>query len=37
MVERIEVTPLGLWFLLAAFPLLLIGAALRGSPWGVLP
>jgi Ca-activated chloride channel family protein len=37
MVERTQVTPLGMWFLLASFPLLLGGAALRGSRWGVLP
>jgi hypothetical protein len=28
---------MGLWFLLASLPLLLLGAALRGSRWGVLP
>ncbi len=37
IVERTEATPLGLWVLLASLPLLLLGAALRGSRWGVLP
>ena len=37
IVERTEATPIGLWFLLASLPLLLLGAALRGSRWGVLP
>ena len=37
LVVRTETTPLGHWFLLAALPLLLGGALLRGSPWGVLP
>jgi Ca-activated chloride channel family protein len=37
MVVRTEMTPLGLWFLLAAVPLLLAGALLRGSRWGVIP
>jgi Ca-activated chloride channel family protein len=37
MVARTEVIPIGVRFLLAAFPLLLAGAALRGSRWGVLP
>jgi len=37
MVVRTLATPLGLWFVLASFPLLLGGAALRGSRWGVLP
>ncbi len=37
MVVRTEAEPIGLWFLLAAFPLLLGGAVLRGSRWGVLP
>lgn len=37
IVERTEATPIGLWFLLAALPTLLLGAALRGSRWGVLP
>jgi hypothetical protein len=37
LVVRSEVTPIGLWLLLAAFPLLLAGSALRGSRWGVLP
>jgi Ca-activated chloride channel family protein len=37
IVERTEATPMGLWVLLASLPLLLLGAALRGSRWGVLP
>ncbi len=37
IVERTEATPIGLWFLLASMPILLLGAALRGSRWGVLP
>lgn len=37
IVVRTEATPLGLWFLLGALPILLLGAALRGSRWGVLP
>lgn len=37
IVERTEATPIGLWFLLASLPVLLLGAALRGSRWGVLP
>lgn len=37
MVERTQATPVGLWVLLASLPLLLAGAALRGSRWGVLP
>ena len=37
MVVRTETDPIGVWFLLAAFPLILGGAALRGSRWGVLP
>ncbi len=37
IVERTEATPIGLWVLLASLPLLLLGAALRGSRWGVLP
>jgi Ca-activated chloride channel family protein len=37
LVARTEVTPISLWFLLASVPLLLIGALLRGSRWGVLP
>ncbi|MEQ1855386.1 MAG: VWA domain-containing protein [Longimicrobiales bacterium] len=37
MVVRTVATPVGLWFLLASFPLLIGGAALRGSRWGVLP
>ncbi len=36
-VVRTVATPIGLWFLLASFPLLLGGAVLRGSRWGVLP
>ncbi len=36
-VERTEATPIGLWVLLASLPVLLLGAALRGSRWGVLP
>lgn len=38
--ETVEVTvatPIALWVLLAALPALLLGAALRGSRWGVLP
>jgi Ca-activated chloride channel family protein len=37
IVERTEATPMGLWVLLASLPLLVLGAALRGSRWGVLP
>jgi Ca-activated chloride channel family protein len=37
MEVRTESTPIGLWFLLAAMLLLLLGAGLRGSKWGVLP
>jgi Ca-activated chloride channel family protein len=37
MVVRTETDPIGVWFLLAAFPSILGGAALRGSRWGVLP
>jgi len=37
LVVRIEAIPIGFRFLLAAFPLLLAGALLRGSRWGVLP
>jgi Ca-activated chloride channel family protein len=37
MVVRTVATPIGQWFLLASFPLLLGGAVLRGSRWGVLP
>jgi Ca-activated chloride channel family protein len=37
MVVRTRADPIGFWFLVAAFPLLLGGTALRGSRWGVLP
>jgi Ca-activated chloride channel family protein len=37
IVERTEATPIGRWVLLAALPILLAGAWLRGSRWGVLP
>lgn len=37
LVDRVEVTPLGYWPLLAAMVLLLLGAALRASRWGVVP
>ena len=37
IVVRTEATPIGLWFLLASLPVLLLGAALCGSRWGVLP
>lgn len=37
IVQRTEATPLALWVLLASLPVLLLGAALRGSRWGVLP
>ena len=37
IVERTEATPIGLWVLLASMSVLLLGAALRGSRWGVLP
>lgn len=37
LVDRVEITPVGLWPLLAAMALLLLGAALRGSRWGVIP
>jgi Ca-activated chloride channel family protein len=36
-VERTEASPIGRWVLLASLPILLAGAALRGSRWGVLP
>jgi Ca-activated chloride channel family protein len=37
LVARTESSPIGLWFLLASAPLLIVGATLRGSRWGVLP
>lgn len=37
LVDRIEVTPVGVWLLLTAMALLLPGAALRASRWGVIP
>jgi Ca-activated chloride channel family protein len=37
LVERTESTPIGLWVMLASLPVLLLGATLRGSRWGVLP
>lgn len=37
IVVRTAATPIGLWVLLASVPVLLMGAALRGSRWGVLP
>ena len=37
IVELTQATPIGLWVLLASMPVLLLGAALRGSRWGVLP
>ncbi|MGE0160490.1 MAG: VWA domain-containing protein [Gemmatimonadales bacterium] len=37
LIVRTEVTPIGIWLLLASLPLLLSGALLRGSRWGVLP
>jgi len=37
LVERVEVVPLALWPLLAGMLLLVLGAALRGSRWGVIP
>lgn len=37
IVVRTEANPIGLWVLVASLPLLLAGAALRGSRWGVLP
>jgi len=36
-IERTVATPIGLWILMASLPVLLLGAALRGSRWGVLP
>ena len=37
IVVRTEATPIGLWVMLASLPVLLLGAVLRGSRWGVLP
>jgi Ca-activated chloride channel family protein len=37
LVDRVEVTPLGVWPLLAAMVLLVLGGGLRGSRWGVIP
>jgi Ca-activated chloride channel family protein len=37
LVDRVEITPIGFWLLLAAMVLLLPGAALRASTWGVIP
>ena len=37
LVDRVETTPAGAWPLLAAMVLLLFGAAIRGSRWGVIP
>ena len=37
IVERTEATPIGIWVLLGALSVILLGAALRGSRWGVLP
>lgn len=37
LVERTETTPLARWLVLASLPLLVLGGALRGSRWGVLP
>ncbi len=37
VVVRTETTSFAHWFLWASLPLLLGGALLRGSPWGVLP
>ena len=37
IVERTESTPLALWVLMAGLLVLVLGSALRGSRWGVLP
>jgi Ca-activated chloride channel family protein len=37
LVERRDVTPVGHWLLLTALALLVLGATLRASPWGVVP
>jgi len=37
LVDRVEITPIGVWPLLAAMMLTILGAALRGSRWGVVP
>lgn len=37
IVERTDATPIARWVLLASLPILLVGAGLRGSRWGVLP
>jgi hypothetical protein len=36
-VDRVEITPVGVWPLLATMMLLLLGSALRASRWGVIP
>jgi Ca-activated chloride channel family protein len=37
LVDRVEITPVALWPLLVALALLLLGAGVRGSRWGVIP
>jgi Ca-activated chloride channel family protein len=37
LVDRVEITPVGVWPLLATMMLLLLGSALRASRWGVIP
>ena len=37
LVEVTEATPLALWVLMSALAVLLVGATVRGSRWGVLP
>jgi Ca-activated chloride channel family protein len=37
LVDRVEITPAGVWPLLAAMVLLLFGVGIRGSRWGVIP
>jgi hypothetical protein len=37
MVDRVEVTPLGFWAILAGMALLLVGSGLRASRFSVVP
>ena len=37
LVDLVEVTPVAVWPLLAALALMLLGAGVRGSRWGVIP
>jgi Ca-activated chloride channel family protein len=37
LVDQVEVTPVGVWPILLALVLLLLGTGFRGSPWGVIP